>query len=72
MSSNHITNNTKDEESRPVAGKFLAKWRPHVVEPQQPQPVKPLQQAESTITGNGAETPSEPPTVQQEMSTAAG
>jgi symplekin len=26
-----------DEESRPIAGKILAKWRPHVIEQQQQQ-----------------------------------
>ncbi|KAJ9326167.1 hypothetical protein DTO027B5_5228 [Paecilomyces variotii] len=58
------------EESRPVAGKFLIKWRPHVVEPQQAQPVKPLQQTEGHTSSNG-ETPAvQQP--QQEMNTAAG
>lgn len=70
MALNHVTNNTIDEESRPVAGKFLIKWRPHVVEPQQAQPVKPPQQTEIHTSGNG-----EPPAVQQlqqEMNTATG
>lgn len=29
-------NNPKDEESRPSAGKILARWRPHVIEQSQP------------------------------------
>jgi symplekin len=48
-----------DEESRPTAGKILAKWRPLVVEQQQPQPIKHEGQPESEITANG--TMSAPP-----------
>ncbi|KAL2000935.1 hypothetical protein VTN02DRAFT_2451 [Thermoascus thermophilus] len=43
------------EESRPVAGKILIKWRPHVVEQQQPQP--PNQPA--GVTTNGVNKPGE-------------
>lgn len=41
----HQANNPKDEESRPSAGKILARWRPHIIEQSQQPDQQQAQQA---------------------------